>query len=145
VQQTEEAVTMKTSEPEPIREVRLGIVGYGTVGRATAEILAHNAEEIHRRTGGVSIRVTRVFQRNASNSVNPEDGILYLDDWTRVVSADADTDIIVEALGGVDTSSRVARASIESGKAFVTSNKALIAQCGGAVCAGRQEGCPDRN
>src|SRR5262249_27784631 len=117
---------MKTSEPEPIREVRLGIVGYGTVGRATAEILAHNAEEIHRRTGGVSIRVTRVFQRNASNSVNPEDGILYLDDWTRVVSADADTDIIVEALGGVDTSSRVARASIESGKAFVTSNKALI-------------------
>ncbi|HKE32892.1 MAG TPA: homoserine dehydrogenase [Candidatus Angelobacter sp.] len=130
MQQTEEAVTLKISEPEPIREVRIGIVGYGTVGRATAEILAHNAEEIRQRTDGISIRVTRVFQRNASNSVNPEDGILYLNDWTRVVSVDADTDIIVEALGGVDTSSRVARASIENGKAFVTSNKALIAQCG---------------
>src|SRR5437764_586768 len=43
-------------EPTPLhqtREVRVGIVGYGTVGRATAEILALNAEEIQRRTDRV--------------------------------------------------------------------------------------------
>ncbi|HEV2961516.1 MAG TPA: homoserine dehydrogenase, partial [Candidatus Angelobacter sp.] len=119
-------------EPTPLhqtREVRVGIVGYGTVGRATAEILALNAEEIQRRTDGVSIRVTRLCRKGARSSEVGVNGIAVVPNWEKVVHAD-DVDIVVEAIGGTDVAYQVIRASIEKGKAVVTANKALIAQFG---------------
>ena len=127
--QIEEVTQIDLPKPQR-REITVGIAGYGTVGRATAEILAQNAEEIRRRTGGVAIRVTHVYSRSAANIENKSDGVVYLDTWDRLVKAEEDPDIVVEAMGGVDTSSRLVRAAIESGKPVVTANKALIAQCG---------------
>jgi homoserine dehydrogenase len=119
-------------EPTPLhqaREVRVGIVGYGTVGRATAEILALNAEEIRRRTDGVSIRVTRLCRKGARSSEAGVNGVAVVPNWEQVVNAD-DVDIVVEAMGGTDVAFDVIRSSIENGKAVVTANKALIAQFG---------------
>jgi homoserine dehydrogenase len=119
-------------EPTPLhqtREVRVGIIGYGTVGRATAEILALNAEEIQRRTDGVSIRVTRLCRKGARSSEAGVNGVAVVPDWEQVVNAD-DVDIVVEAMGGTDVAYQVIRSSIEKGKAVVTANKALIAQYG---------------
>jgi len=127
--QTEEAVAMKTSEAGPFREVRVGIVGYGTVGRATAEILVGHAEEIRQRTDGVSIRVTRACRKSARNSERTPEGIPLFSDWRKVVNSD-DVDIVVEAIGGTDVAYDVVRCSIENGKPVVTANKALIAQFG---------------
>jgi homoserine dehydrogenase len=123
---------MPLTEPLPLhqtREVRVGIVGYGTVGRATAEILAHNAEEIRRRTDGVSIRVTRLCRKGARSSEAGVNGITVVPHWEHVVNAD-DVDIVVETMGGTDVAYAVIRSSIENGKAVVTANKALIAQFG---------------
>src|SRR5215831_2869735 len=127
--QIEEVTQIDLARPHR-REITVGIAGYGTVGRATAEILAQNAEEIRQRTGGVAIRVSHVYSRSAASIENKSEGIVYLDTWDRLVRADEDPDIVVEAIGGVDTSSRLVRAAIESGKPVVTANKALIAQCG---------------
>jgi homoserine dehydrogenase len=120
------------ANPTPLhqtREVRVGIIGYGTVGRATAEILAHNAEEIRRRTDGVSIRVTRLCRKGARSSEAGVNGIAVVPNWEQVVNAE-DVDIVVEAIGGTDVAYEVIRSSIENGKAVVTANKALIAQYG---------------
>src|SRR5215471_1099250 len=125
----EEAVETDQVKPKK-KEIRVGIVGYGTVGRATAEILTRNADEIRRRTGGVSIRVTRVARRSQRSAERSPDGILFLQDWDRDVVAAEDVDLVVEAIGGIDTAYRVVRSSVEQGKAVVTANKALIAQCG---------------
>ncbi len=114
---------------QPDKEVRVGIVGYGTVGRATAEILAHNGEEIRRRTGGACIRVTGACRKTLRNSGPGPDGVVLVSEWRKVVLAD-DVDIVVEAIGGTDVAYDVVRASIENGKAVVTANKALIAQYG---------------
>ncbi len=119
-------------EPIPLhqtREVRVGIVGYGTVGRATAEILALNAEEIRRRTDGVAIRVTRLCRKGARSSEAGVNGVAVVPNWEQVVNAD-DVDIVVEAMGGTDVAFDVIRSSIENGKAVVTANKALIAKFG---------------
>ncbi len=51
----EEAMATE-KQPSKTRGVRVGIVGYGTVGRATAEILTSNAEEIRQRTDGVAVQ-----------------------------------------------------------------------------------------
>jgi homoserine dehydrogenase len=106
--------------------VRVGIVGYGTVGKATAEILAANAAEIEQRTDGVSVVVTRICRRSARESECGINGVKIVSDWREVTSA-PDADIVVEAMGGTDVAGQVVRAALENGKAVVTANKALIA------------------
>jgi homoserine dehydrogenase len=107
-------------------QVRVGIVGYGTVGRATVEILLGHQEEIRERTGGTSVVVTRICRRRAVPHETGINGIPIVSDWRQVVAAD-DVDIVVEAIGGVTAAQEIVRASLENGKAVVTANKALIA------------------
>jgi homoserine dehydrogenase len=116
-------------KPRSAKEIRVGIVGYGNVGRATAGIIAQNADEIRQRTGGVSLRLTRVCRRNVSGAERTPEGALLCSDWKNVVNAD-DVDIVVEAIGGTDPAYSIARSSLEAGKAVVTANKVLIAECG---------------
>ena len=126
----EEVEVVEARRQTPARsEVRVGIVGYGTVGRATAEILSSHAEEIRRRTDGVSIRVTQVCRRKPAQAERTAEGVAVVSDWRKVVFAH-DVDIVVEAIGGTDVAYEVVRAGIEQGKAVVTANKALIAQYG---------------
>lgn len=125
----EEAIALEAGRGHRAKEVRVGIIGYGTVGRATAEILAHHAEEIRQRAGGASIRVTRVCRKSAGQGERTREGILLVSDWQKVVQAD-DVDIVVEAIGGADPAYSVVRSSLEAGKAVVTANKALIADHG---------------
>ena len=95
----EETLLVEPVALHQTREVRVGIVGYGTVGRATAEILALNAGEIQRRTDGVSIRVTRLCRKGAGSSEAGVNGVAVVPDWEQVVNAD-NVDIVVEAMGG---------------------------------------------
>jgi homoserine dehydrogenase len=113
-------------------QVRVGIVGYGTVGRATAEILLGHAEEIRERTGGVAVVVTRICRRRAGASETGMNGIPIVSDWRQVVTAE-DVDIVVEAMGGTTAAKEVICAALENGKAVVTANKALIALHGEAL------------
>src|ERR1041385_1859765 len=119
-------------------QVRVGIVGYGTVGRATAEILASHAGEISQRTGGVSIVVTRISRKKPAAAETGVNGITVVSDWLQVATAD-DVDIVVEAIGGTTVARDVARTSLENGKAVVTANKALIALHGDELFALAQE------
>jgi homoserine dehydrogenase len=128
MREIEEAV-VELDRPRLTKEVRVGIVGYGTVGRATAEILLHHGDEIQRRIDGVCIRVTRACRRTPSNLEHTNDGVAIVSDWRKVVYAD-DVDIVVEAIGGTAVAYDVVRAAIENGKAVVTANKALIALYG---------------
>jgi len=120
------------------RQVRVGIVGYGTVGRATAEILSSHAVEISERTGGVSIVVTRISRKKPAAAETGVNGITVVSDWREVATAD-DVDIVVEAIGGTTVARDVMRTSLENGKAVVTANKALIALHGDELFALAQE------
>ena len=118
--------------------MRVGIIGYGTVGRATAEILSSHAEEISAKTGGVSIVVTRICRKKPRASELGVNGITVVSDWRQVATAD-DVDIVVEAIGGTSVARDVVRTSLENGKAVVTANKALIALHGDELFALAQE------
>ena len=104
------------------------------MGRATAQILTRNAEEICQRTGGVSIRVSRVCRRSDSGDGSGIEGVPLVIDWRELVRAQ-DVDIVVEAIGGIDVAHEVVRSSLENGKAVVTANKALIAEFGEVLFA----------
>jgi homoserine dehydrogenase len=134
----EEVEERQKAKPRNAEQIRVGIVGYGTVGRATAEILTSHAEEIRQRTGGVSIVVTRISRRKPGASETGVNGIAVSSDWRQVVVAD-DVDIVVEAIGGTTVARDVVRTTLENGKAVVTANKALIALHGDELFALAQE------
>src|SRR5882672_5824059 len=134
----EEAVEKQKTNGRGPSQVRVGIVGYGTVGRATAEILCSHAEEIREKSGGICIVITRISRKKPRASEVGVNGIVVVSDWRQVVTAE-DVDIVVEAIGGTTIAREVVRASLENGKAVVTANKALIALHGDELFALAQE------
>jgi homoserine dehydrogenase len=113
--------------------VRVGIAGFGTVGRATADILSKNSELILQRSG-VQFEVTAVCRRSG---VKPEDtppGARSVSDWRELVEA-SDVDVVVETMGGTDQSLELARACLQGGKPLVTANKNLLAEHGDELFA----------
>jgi homoserine dehydrogenase len=134
----EDAVERQKTSWRRLEQVRVGIIGYGTVGRATAEILSSHREDISQKTGGISIVVTRISRKRPRASELGVNGINVVSDWRQVATSD-DVDIVVEAIGGTSTARDVVRTSLEHGKAVVTANKALIALHGDELFALAQE------
>ena len=111
--------------------VKIGLLGLGTVGSGTCEVLRRNAEEFHRRAGR-AIQVARVAVRNLERP-NPH-GLPLTTDPLAVVDDPAIT-VVVELVGGDQPARDLVLRAIENGKHVVTANKALIAQHGNEIFA----------
>jgi homoserine dehydrogenase len=108
--------------------VRLGIAGFGTVGRATADIIHKNATLIQERSG-VSLAVTVVCRRSGVTPEETPAGARSVSDWRELVET-PDVDVVVETMGGTGESLQLACACLERGKPLVTANKNLLAEHG---------------
>jgi len=117
-----------------MKPIRVGLLGLGTVGGGTIEVLRRNREEIARRAGR-EIVVTMATARDLSKprSVGLE-GIELVADPARIVS-NPDIDIVVELIGGDTRARELVMAAIASGKHVVTANKALLAKHGNEIFA----------
>jgi len=117
-----------------VNPVNVGLLGLGTVGGGTVNVLARNAEEITRRAGR-GIRVTHAAAREIKN---PEElnlaGIEITDDAFKLVEH-PDIQIIVELIGGYKPALELVLRAIANGKHVVTANKALIAKHGNEIFA----------
>jgi homoserine dehydrogenase len=116
-----------------MKQVRVGIVGFGTVGRATADIIAKHGDLIAQRSG-VRLLVTAVCRRSG---VQPEDappGAHSVSDWKELLK-DPAVDVVVETMGGTGASLQLVRAALEQGKPVVTANKNLLAEHGDELFA----------
>lgn len=108
-----------------MKTVKVGIVGFGTVGRATAELLAANAQAIEARSG-VRLAVTAVCRRSPISAESLPAGARAVSDWREVVGA-PDVDIVVETMGGNGVARDIVGHALRAGKPVVTANKSLIA------------------
>ncbi len=120
------------------KQVKVGLVGLGTVGSGTFNILSQNFKEISERTG-LEIRVTHVGARRDNPAVDlslPHFGqskkVKVSRDIFAVVN-DPEIDILVELIGGCDTALTVVEQALKQGKHVVTANKALIAEHGNSL------------
>jgi len=116
-----------------MKQVRVGIVGFGTVGRATADIIAEHASLIERRSG-VKLVVAAVCRRQAIKAGDEPKGARVSTGWKELLSSD-DVDVVVETMGGVDHSLQLLRGALEHGKPVVTANKKLLAEHGDELFA----------
>jgi len=121
-----------------VNPVRVGLLGLGTVGGGTFNVLRRNAEEIARRAGrGIEISCA------AARAYDPErlpgiESVRVTDDVFTVVD-DPDIDIVVELIGGYEPARELVLKAIANGKHVVTANKALIALHGNEIFAAAQK------
>ncbi|HHZ88583.1 MAG TPA: homoserine dehydrogenase [Chromatiales bacterium] len=112
--------------------VKVGLLGLGTVGGGTSNVLGRNFAEIARRAGR-GIKVTHAAGRNVDHaSLHHMDGVKITKDAFEVVD-DPDVQIIVELIGGYEPARELVLKAIANGKHVVTANKALIAVHGNEI------------
>lgn len=107
-----------------MKEVKVGIVGFGTVGAGVAENILKNSEVVAKRTG-----VKLVLTRIADLDTTTDRGVAVPRELltTDAAEAIAASDIVVELIGGTTFARKLILDAIAAGKHVVTANKALLA------------------
>lgn len=116
-----------------MKQVRVGIAGFGTVGRATAGIIENHADLIVQRSG-VRLVTTAVCRRSEVKREHLPTHARSTSDWKQLVHSD-DVDVLVETMGGTDEALQLVRAGLKAGKPVVTANKNLLAGHGDELFA----------
>lgn len=109
---------------------KIGLLGYGTVGTGTAEIIL---DPTGRNSLLQEIEISRVGVRSLDKLRSPQlpPGVLTAD--LEAIVADPEIDIVVELLGGLEPSRSLILTAIANGKHIVTANKAVIARHGAEI------------
>ncbi len=118
--------------------MRVGLLGIGTVGGGTYNVLTRNAEEITRRAGR-PIEITVVADKDVARAKELTGGKVKVTDDAFSVVSDPNVDIVVELIGGYGVAKELVLKAIENGKHVVTANKALLAVHGTEIFAKAQE------
>jgi homoserine dehydrogenase len=117
--------------------VKIGLLGLGTVGGGTVNVLKRNAKEISRRAGR-AIEVSYASARDLNKArICDTTGITLTTNPAEVVDA-PDVDVVVELIGGDGLAYEMVMKAIHNGKHVVTANKALIAKHGNEIFAAAQ-------
>ncbi len=118
--------------------IRIGLLGIGTVGGGTYEVLTRNSEEITRRVGRPLV-ITRVADLNTDLARQVTGGHAEVTDDAYSVTRDPDIDIVIELIGGYGIARTLVLDAIAHGKHVVTANKALLATHGNEIFAAAHE------
>lgn len=120
--------------------VNIGLLGYGTVGSAVAELLQSNADEISRRAGK-KIQIKAVLVKSAQKQrQSPLPAKVFTTDPNTILN-DPDIPIIVEVMGGFEPANQYLMQAMQQGKHIITANKALLAEHGDPLIAyAKQQG-----
>ncbi len=117
-----------------MRPIHVGLLGLGTVGSGTIEVLRRNREEISRRAGReIVIKVASARDMKKHRTVSLE-GIEMVPTARGIVER-PDIDIVVELIGGDTVARDLVMRAIANGKHVVTANKALLAKHGTEIFA----------
>ncbi len=109
--------------------VKVGLVGFGTVGTGVAKLIIEDANSIAAKTGlRLELACVVDIDTKSARPVKLPDGIL-TDDLNRLLDDEA-IQIGVEMIGGIDAAKQVQLKMLEAGKDVVTANKALLAEYG---------------
>ena len=119
-----------------MKELKVGVVGFGTVGAGVVENLLRNREVIAKRTG-VMLTLTCVadLDTTTDRGVKLPEGVLCNDASEAIKRCD----IIVELVGGTTFAKKLILDALNAGKSVVTANKALLALHGEELFAAAEK------
>jgi homoserine dehydrogenase len=112
------------------------VLGFGTVGRGTWDVLRRNEGEITRRAGR-PIRINWIATRTLDRARDATRGIagVNLTNDAEIVVRHPEVDIVCELIGGIEPARTLILDAIAHGKHVVTANKALLAHHGNEIFA----------
>ncbi|MBY4595545.1 homoserine dehydrogenase [Ottowia caeni] len=118
--------------------IQVGLLGIGTVGSGTFNVLKRNQEEIRRRAGrGITITmVADLDTARAQEVVGPE--VQVVSD-ARAIIANPEIEIVIELIGGYGIAKTLVMEAIAAGKHVITANKALLAVHGTEIFEAAQK------
>ncbi len=115
-----------------MKEIKVGLIGFGTVGTGVAAILQKNSKLIEKRMGA-----KLVLKRIADIDLETDRGVKLkpgvLTRRAKDVIKDPEIDIVMELMGGVEPAKTFILEAIRNKKHIVTANKALLALHGDEI------------
>jgi homoserine dehydrogenase len=117
-----------------MKEVGIGLLGFGTVGAGVVEALQRNADLLARRIGvRLVLRWIADLDLERDRGVVVDKAILTRD--ARAVVEDPQVNVIIELVGGTGIARELVTRALELGKPVVTANKKLLAEYGASLFA----------
>ncbi|KGO33266.1 MAG: homoserine dehydrogenase [Desulfoprunum sp.] len=107
-----------------MKQIRVGLIGFGTVGSGLAQTLFEQQERLRRKVG-TDIILARVADININTLPDHFSNVILSRDANDIF-ADPAIDIVVELIGGIEPARTFILKAIASGKHVVTANKALL-------------------
>ncbi|MBI3560489.1 MAG: homoserine dehydrogenase [Gammaproteobacteria bacterium] len=117
-----------------MKPVKVGLLGLGTVGGGTVNVLKRNGKEIARRAGR-GIEIAHACARELSKARICDTRGITLSVNAQEVVDNPEIEIVVELMGGTHLAREMILRAIQNGKHVVTANKALIAKHGNEIFA----------
>jgi homoserine dehydrogenase len=117
-----------------LKPVKVGVLGLGTVGGGTVNVLKRNALEISRRAGR-EIIITHASARDLTRKRLCDTQEITLSTDPYEIINDPEIEIVLELIGGTSLAKELVLQAIANGKHIVTANKALIALHGNEIFA----------
>lgn len=118
------------------RNLRIALLGAGSVGSQVARLLLEHGDELAARVGaGLELVGVAVRDVDAKRDVDIPRELLTTDALTLIQSAD----VVIELMGGIEPAKQYILAAINSGADVVTGNKALLATHGPELFAAAEQ------
>jgi homoserine dehydrogenase len=115
-----------------MKPIKIGLIGLGTVGSGTFNVLKRNQAEITRRAGR-GIEVAAVAVRDVAKARKLLGDSLPITSQPMDLVKHPDLDIVCELMGGYEPARTLVLEAIARGKHVVTANKALLAKHGNEI------------
>ncbi len=115
-----------------MKNIKAGLVGFGTVGSGVVKLLKENQLVIEQRLG-IPIILKRVMDLDITTNRGIELGDGVLTDQLDKILDDPEISIVIELIGGIEPAKSIILQAIRNKKHVVTANKALLATHGDAI------------
>ncbi|HWP46427.1 MAG TPA: homoserine dehydrogenase [Candidatus Limnocylindrales bacterium] len=115
-----------------MREIKVGLIGLGTVGAGVVKVLQENSDLIACRLGA-RIKLGKIAVRDLSAPRRVKVDPSLLTQNVRDILEDPEIQIVIELIGGYEPAKSFILSAVKAGKHIVTANKALLAESGGEI------------
>lgn len=124
------------------QEIKVGLIGFGTIGTGVVRLLAQHAAAIGQQVG-CPLRLVRIadLDTTTKRGVRVGRGVLTTD--AGAIIDDPTIDIVIELIGGYEPARRFVLGALRAGKGVVTANKALLAVHGAEIFSAAERGRGD--
>ena len=114
---------------QKMKQIGVGILGFGTVGAGVADGLLKHRDVMAKRLGvDIVLRKIADLDITTDRGIQVPEGVLTTD--AKGVLSDPEIDIVVETIGGTGVAKTFVLEALGNGKCVVTPNKKLLAEHG---------------